>query len=276
MNFHVAEAGEGDPILLLHGWPQHWYCWRLVIPRLAESHRVIAMDLRGFGWSDIAWTGFEKESMADDVASVLGAMEIDRATIVGHDWGAWLGYLLAIRRPELVERLVALSAPPPFFRASPGLLTTAVPLRYQLTLASPFAVRLLSNPRYVAGKVRSWARDRTNLGPEVVRIYGRDLRASTRARAAMVLYRQFVTRELGPTLAGRYRDARIETPTLVMYGERDPIIPVRSYEGLEPYFADARFEAVPDVGHMLPEERPELVAERVLELGASATTGAAA
>src|SRR5687768_9788769 len=91
MSFHVAEAGEGDPILLLHGWPQHWYSWRLVIPKLAQTHRVVAMDLRGFGWSDIAWEAFEKENLADDVAGVLEALEIDRVRMIGHDWGAWIG-----------------------------------------------------------------------------------------------------------------------------------------------------------------------------------------
>src|ERR687891_2267855 len=102
MGFHVALAGEGEPLLLLHGWPQHWWQWRKLIPSLAERHRVIAMDLRGFGWSDIAWTGFEKETMADDVIAVLAELEVDRTRIVGHDWGAWIGYLLALRRPELV------------------------------------------------------------------------------------------------------------------------------------------------------------------------------
>lgn len=270
MNFHVAEAGEGDPILLLHGWPQHWYAWRLVIPKLAERHRVLAMDLRGFGWSDIAWTGFEKENMAADVANVLGALEVERVTLVGHDWGGWLGYLLAMRRPELLERLIALSSPPPFVRPGVRRAGDLVRMRYQLTLASPMSVRLLSNSRYVARKVRTWARDRTNLEPDVRKLYGRDLRASTRARAAMLTYRQFLLREAGPMLSGRYRRERISTPTLIMYGERDPILPPALYEGHEQYFDDLTLESVPEVGHLLPEERPELVAERVLEFAAPA------
>ena len=58
-----------------------------MIPGLAQRHRVLAMDLRGFGWTDIAWEGFEKETMADDVANVIAALELDRVRIVGHDWG---------------------------------------------------------------------------------------------------------------------------------------------------------------------------------------------
>src|SRR4051794_33022829 len=62
LRMHVAEAGpQGEPIMLLHGWPQHWYLWRDVIPPLAEEYRVIAPDLRGFGWSDAPPDGYDKE-----------------------------------------------------------------------------------------------------------------------------------------------------------------------------------------------------------------------
>ena len=265
LNFHIAEAGEGEPVLLLHGWPQHWYCWRLVMPQLAERHRVIAVDLRGFGWSDIAWQGFEKENMADDVASLLEVLDIDRVKLIGHDWGAWIGTLLALRRPELVERLIALSMPLPFLRPSPALAATVPALRYQLTLASPLAVKRLSRPGYVARTVKRWARDGRNLGADVRRLYGRDLRASTRARAAMLMYRTFLTRELGPVLAGRYRDQRLQVPTLLMYGNRDPVLPPVFFQGYERFADDLRVEAVKGAGHMLPEERPDLVAERALD-----------
>ncbi len=265
MSFHVAEAGEGDPILLLHGWPQHWYSWRLVLPKLAETHRVVAMDLRGFGWSDIAWEAFEKENLADDVAGVLEALEIDRVKMIGHDWGAWIGYLLAMRRPALLDRLVALSTPPPF--AQPGLRAlAALPrMRYQLTLASPLAIHLISKRGYVERKTRLWAADRTNLKRDVQKLYDRDQRATTRARAAMLMYRTFLRRELGPVLAGRYRREHIEIPTLIMHGDRDPILPPVLYEGHERFFEQLRVESVPGAGHMLPEERPDLVAEHALE-----------
>ena len=265
LNFHVAEAGEGEPLLLLHGWPQHWYAWRLVIPRLAERHRVLAMDLRGFGWTDIAWQGFEKENLADDVARLMEALELDRVTLVGHDWGAWIGYLLALRRPELLERLVALSVPPPFVRPTAGLMARLPKLRYQLTLASPAAIKLLSRPEYVSGTIKRWSRNRENLGKDVRRLYARDLRASTRARASMLMYRTFLTRELGPVLAGRYRDQRLQVPTLVLHGDRSPTLSPVFFQGHERFAQQMRIEAVPGAGHFLPEESPDLVAERILD-----------
>ena len=272
MNFHVAEAGEGDPVLLVHGWPQHWYCWRLVIPKLAERYRVIAVDLRGFGWTDIAWQGFEKENMADDIANLLAVLEIDRVRYVGHDWGAWIGYLLALRRPELVERLVGLSTPPPFFAPRARGASTLPRYRYMLKLASPLAIKLMARPRWTARLIRSWSRRRANLDKDVQRIYGRDLRASTRARAAMLLYRTFLRREVGPVLAGRYRKQRLTVPTLVMYGDRDPVLRPVLYEGLDRYADDLRLEPVKGAGHFLPEEAPDLVAERVLAFLAETRT----
>lgn len=269
LRMHVASAGPADaePLVLLHGWPQHWYAWRHVIPRLAESRRVIAVDLRGFGWTDIAWTGFEKEAMADDIANLLAELELERITYVGHDWGAWLGYLLAMRRPELIERLVAMSSPPPFGPSRLRSLRAAPRLRYQLTLASPTAVKMLSNPRYVAHTVKAWSKQRENLPAEVRKLYGRDLKASTRARATMLLYRRFVTRELPAVLAGRYRRERIATSTLILYGEKDPILRPSLYEGHERHFDELRTEQVPRAGHLLPEEAPELVVDRILEPG---------
>jgi pimeloyl-ACP methyl ester carboxylesterase len=247
-----------------------------VIPALAEHYRVLAVDLRGFGWSDIAWEGFDKETMADDVANVMGALDIDRARIVGHDWGGWIGYVLAIRRPELVERLIALSIPPPFAKPSVRGFWHARRLAYQLPLASPLGPRLMRRPSYVARKVRRWSQKHEHIRNDVQRLYGRDLRASTRARAASLLYRTFLLRELGPVLGGRYRKQRLTTPTLVLHGQRDPILPPVFYEGHEEYADDMTIEKVKKAGHLLPEECPELVTERTLEFFAAGTTAEAA
>ncbi|HEV2075804.1 MAG TPA: alpha/beta hydrolase [Thermoleophilaceae bacterium] len=264
---HVALAGEGDPVVLLHGWPEHWYAWRRVIPRLAERHRVIAADLRGFGWTDIAWKGFEKESMAGDVARLLDALELPRARVIGHDWGGWIGFMLALRHPERVEQFVALSTLPPWVRLSLGNVLALRHLGYQVPLALPYAgKRLLErHPGYIRRAIRSKAADRSGFTKEDFRLYARDIRAPTRARASMLLHRTFLGRELVPSLAGRYRGERLTVPTLVMHGKRDPVVPPRLLAGLDRHAEDLRVEIVPDAGHYLPEERPELVADRAIE-----------
>lgn len=87
LRFHVALAGDGDPLVMLHGWPQHWFEWRNLIPSLARRHRVICPHLRGLGWSDAPPAGYEKEELATDALTVLDALELDTVQLVGHDWG---------------------------------------------------------------------------------------------------------------------------------------------------------------------------------------------
>ncbi|HLH14483.1 MAG TPA: alpha/beta fold hydrolase, partial [Solirubrobacteraceae bacterium] len=89
---HVAEAGAGEPLVLLHGWPQHWWCWRELIAPLARDHRVLAPDLRGFGWSAAPPGDYAKSTFAEDVLALLDAEGIDAAPIIGHDWGGYAAF----------------------------------------------------------------------------------------------------------------------------------------------------------------------------------------
>src|SRR3954470_12471267 len=118
LDLHVAEAGDGPPLVLLHGYPQHWYVWHRLIPRLAEEHRVICPDLRGFGWSPAPRRGYSKESLMRDVLKLLDGMGVERFAVAGHDWGGWIAVLLGLLHPHRVERLMAMSQMPPFFTAA--------------------------------------------------------------------------------------------------------------------------------------------------------------
>ena len=264
LNTHVAIAGKGDPVVLLHGWPEHWYAWRAVIPRLADRYKVICLDLRGFGWTEIAWTGFEKENMADDVLAVLDALEIDKARIVGHDWGGWIGFLLALRAPERVERLVAIGVPTPWSPLTPRNVVAARRFAYMALLAAPFlGQRLVQRPVFLRRRMRKWASKRAAWSGEDMRIFTRELRAPTRARASALLYRAFLTRELLPVIGGRYRDQRLRTPTLLLHGGRDPLTPPGFFEGVERHADDLRVQTIKGAGHFLHEERPKAVARRI-------------
>lgn len=265
LNAHVAIAGKGDPVVLLHGWPEHWYAWRSVIPRLAERYKVICPDLRGFGWTEIAWTGFEKENMADDVLGMLDALEIDRARIVGHDWGGWIGFLMALRAPERVEQLVALGVPTPWSPVTPRNLFAARRFAYMGLLAAPFlGQRLVQRPVFLRRRMRKWANKRSAWSGEDIRIFTKELRAPTRARASALLYRTFLARELFPVLRGRYRGQRLTTPTLLLRGGRDRLTPPAFLAGVERHADDLRVQTIKGAGHFPHEERPKAVARRIL------------
>lgn len=112
LTFNLAEAGSGPPVLLLHGFPDCWRLWRHQLPALAEAgHRVIAPDLRGFGETDKPEKveDYEMRTLVGDAVGLLDALGVDRAAVVGHDWGAALAWMVATFAPDRVSRLVAVS-----------------------------------------------------------------------------------------------------------------------------------------------------------------------
>lgn len=253
---HVALAGDpgAPPLLLVHGWPQHWWSWRFVIGELARTHRVIAPDLRGHGWTDAPKTGYEKDQLATDLLALLDAMGIDRVTWVGHDWGAFAGWLAAYRAPERLERLVALCVPPPFSRdRSPKALMTL--LSYQVPISTPFLGRMLVRRGLVA-KILGIARVKGDWTPEEIETYDAIFRE--RPHVTVAMYRTFLTRELLPLARGRFADRVVEVPTTIVVGDRDAItksVPAAGYPG-QPNVTVRRIDGV---GHFLPEEEPGAV-----------------
>ncbi|MFG1429118.1 alpha/beta fold hydrolase [Roseixanthobacter glucoisosaccharinicivorans] len=110
LRLHYLEAGEGDPVLLLHGYAQTSHMWRPLIAELARTHRVIAPDLRGFGESSKPETGYHKATMAQDVRALATGLGIDRAGVVGHDIGLMVAYAYAAQYPEAVTRIALMDA----------------------------------------------------------------------------------------------------------------------------------------------------------------------
>src|SRR5438876_1142371 len=113
IRMHFVEAGAEDapPLLLLHGWPQSWYAYRKLIPEYAERYRVIVPDLRGWGETDAPESGYSSQDRAADTIALIEALELAKdgpIKVIGHDWGCFIGFLLCVERPELVDRFVAL------------------------------------------------------------------------------------------------------------------------------------------------------------------------
>jgi pimeloyl-ACP methyl ester carboxylesterase len=260
VRLHLAEAGDGPPLMLLHGWPQHWWCWRHLFPQLARGYRVIAPDLRGFGWSDAPPGDYAKSTFAADLLSLLDAEGLDRVRLIGHDWGGYAAFLLALGRPQRVERLLALDIAPPWFRPSlPRARQLAAPLlaSYQLLLATP-----VLGPRTLSrGTAAVRALIRAGSGPEMewrdqeLDAYARVLRDPERAHASSACYRTFLTREL-PALARRGdRSRELQVPTLLAMGAASPLRRI-----LDPQPShNLSVEAIPGAGHFLPEEAPDEV-----------------
>ena len=267
LRLHVALAGpsDGAPVVLQHGWPQHWYAWRrLMGPLAAAGHRVIAPDFRGFGWSEYpADDDFRKETLAEDLVALCTELGHDQIAFVGHDWGCWVGWLLCLGHPELVERAVLLSvrSPLPAERIGAGDVAGLARLWYQLVIASP-------GPR--AGKLAFFGRVLEAIGsdswePADRAAYLEPLAQPAQVRASTLLYRQFVTRELPGVVGGRYAGGRLTMPIRFLVGRDDPLYGEGMEDEPSAHADDYAGEALAGVGHCLPEDAPELLRSRVLE-----------
>ena len=258
VRLHVAEAGSGPPLVLLHGWPQHWWAWRHLIPRLAERYRVLAPDLRGWGWSDAPPGDYAKATFAADVLALLDAEGLDRVRIMGHDWGGYAAFLLALEHPERVERLVALDIATPW----PGPLRPrqlAFPLlgSYQALVATPgLGPRTMtSGTRFIRTIIRAGSGRGADWTEEELDIYADVLREPARARASSACYRTFLTRELPAMIRRGDRSSELRVPALLAMGGRSVLQRV-----LDPQPGpNLRVEVVAGAGHFLPEEAPDEV-----------------
>jgi len=269
LNLHLAQAGSGEPLLMLHGWPQHWYMWRYQIPELTQHYSVLCPDLRGFGWSDAPATGYEKEQLVDDIIALLDTLKLNRIRLMGHDWGGWVGFLLCLRQPERVQRYLALNSPHPFQKLDTRVLTLWR-FWYQWVIASPLLGHWIVQNR--TGFVRcllQWGFVNKPLTEEEIATYTSRLGEPTRAYASVMLYRSFLLREFVPLIRGRHWSSRLSTSALILFGMRDFAMSTAVLKGHRPYADDLKIELVPNCGHFIAEDQPELVSKRALEFFAA-------
>jgi pimeloyl-ACP methyl ester carboxylesterase len=264
LDVHVAEAGQGEPLVLLHGWPQHWYCWHRVVPLLSDRYRLVMPDLRGHGWTSAPAGGYDKEQLASDLLGLLDVLDLPRVGLVGHDWGGWTGFLACLRAPERFRGFLALGIVPPFQSPSLDKLLQAWRMTYQVPLSTPVLGQALlrSSPRVVETVVR--AGSRREVGD--VRTYGEVMQEPARARASVSLYRTFLLSESRAVMAGRYRDSRLTVPTRLVNGAADLISSRALLDGWQEHADDMTVEILDGVGHFVPEEAPEVVTDRARQL----------
>src|SRR5919199_3417477 len=115
LRLHAVIGGEGPPLLLVHGWPENWYAWRMLMPALARDFEVIAVDQRGMGLSDKPQDGYDTGTQAGDLVALMDALGHQRFAVVGHDTGFAISYALAADHPDRVARVALAELP-----GSPG------------------------------------------------------------------------------------------------------------------------------------------------------------
>jgi pimeloyl-ACP methyl ester carboxylesterase len=235
------------------------------MPALADRHRVLALDQRGFGWSDAPAGSYEKEELAADVLAVLDELGIERVKLVGHDWGGWIGFLLCLRAPERFERYLSLNILPPWvsMRAMAPHLWR---FWYQWLILSPgIGYRLHRGGRFVPKVLAGASVRREGWDAATLHAFSDTFTEPDRAMAGVRMYRVFNVREAPAIALGRYADARLTVPTKLLFGTGDAALRPETLAGYERHAEEMELELVDGCGHFIADEMPELVAERARE-----------
>lgn len=265
------EAGEGPPLVLLHGFPQNHRCWRPILPALAATHRCILIDLRGYGASDApaddaAHTVYSKRRMALDVRSVLDALAIDRADIAGHDRGARVAYRFALDHPDRVHRLAILEVIPTvdFWDAWTADLAQAAYHWTFLAQPAPLPERLIaSDPVFWIDSILSGWTLRKSLdpfGPDALRSYRAQALDRGRVAAMCADYRAGFHTDRAIDAADRAAGRRIAAPLLFIWGRHGFPASTGDPASVWRNWADTVSDVSVPTGHFAMEECPSAVA----------------
>jgi len=256
VRLHAVVGGDGPPLLLVHGWPESWYAWRLLMPALARDFTVVAVDQRGMGLSDKPTNGYDTGTQARDLVAAMDALGHRRFAVVGHDTGFAISYALAADHPERVERVALAEIP-----GSPGTVTAP-----PLFLPGPLNDRLWHlgfnridrlNEQLVAGREDlffRWEFDAAakKLPDEVIDHYVRMLSNPDSLSGSFGWYRALDT-----TIAQdqQRKTRRLAMPVLAIGGEAS--FGAHVGEALNAVADDVRGIVIPGVGHFVAEEAPE-------------------
>lgn len=267
LRLHAVTGGEGPALLLLGGWPQTWYAWRLIMPTLAKSFSVVAAEPRGVGLSDKPSEGYDTGTLAADMAELMTALGHERFSMFGHDIGMWTGYALAADHPNRIERLAVAEA------AIPGLSPSATIFNHREVNEKlwhfgfnrlPELNEILVRGReydFFSHQFRTKAATPTSIPEYAIQTYVDAIAASPEAlRSSFKFYRS-----LDETMAqnGRRKERRLTLPVLAIAGAEGLGASVKNTMTLAA--DDVTSVIVAGAGHYPAEEAPGATLDALTE-----------
>src|SRR6478672_7449566 len=267
LRLHAVIGGEGPPLLLIHGWPQSWYAWRMLMPALARDFEVVAVDQRGIGLSDKPKDGYDTVTLANDIAALMDALGHERFAVYGTDTGMPIAYALAADHPDRVDRLVVSEAPLPGISPSPPLFLPP-PLNARLWHLTFNQLPADVNEGLVRGREEIFfgaefaaSAGSKKLPDETVKYYIGLLAADPEAlRGSFELYRAF------PTIIAQNeqrKNRRLTMPVLAIGGEESGMESVEATMKL--VADDVQGVVLSGAAHWVAEQAPEQLLSTLIE-----------
>jgi len=270
IRLHCVTQGQGELVILLHGFPEFWYSWRHQIPALARHFKVVVPDLRGYNYSDKPQTGYDLDTLSADIQGLIESLGYVRAHIVGHDWGGAIAWHLAQKFPQLLDRLAVLNAPhPQRFLQELGsnfdqLRRSWYVFAFQIPGLPEWLIRQnLAN--FVKDVFRGQAVRKGAFTAEDNLIYQEALEKPGVLAAAINYYRQLLAPQNWLHTWGR-QPAPVTVPTLILWSEEDAFLSQKLIEGMERLItAPFKLKLVPHCGHWMQQEVPQVVNRELLD-----------
>ena len=253
VRLYYEEEGNGPPVLLIHGFGASTYTWRRVAPDLARTHRVIAVDLKGFGQSDKPFDSrYSVFDQAELLAQLIEDKDLRNLTLVGHSFGGGIALLLALEADQRLEGRIAKLV----------LLDTIaypqdIPVFFRLLdvpLVSQLGVRMVPPSVQTRVALRIAYFDDSKIDPDEVETYAAPLKTAAGKHAMIHSARQIVPDGLAE-ISERYRT--IQLPTLILWCDHDRIVPLEVGLKLRRTLPNSSLRLIEDCGHMPQEEQPE-------------------
>jgi pimeloyl-ACP methyl ester carboxylesterase len=263
IHLHYVTMGQGPLLILLHGWPETWHEWHKIMPALASKFTVVAPDLRGLGLSEKTRTGYDKRTLANDVAALIQYLGKGPAVIVGHDMGGKVAYVLGLLHAELVTKLIMVDCMPPGTEnmdpAKGGMW------HYGFHMAAEFPEMLTKGREreYIAAQMNKWLYRKEAITQEALTEYVKHYAGPGGMTAGFNYYRALPEdAKFVATFTGR----KLTMPVLTIagrYGVSDNL-----YQAMRPRAVNLQGVIAEESGHFVPEEAPAFLTGQILNFAA--------